>query len=66
MNLVIFWLLGLLAIGVVTGILLKAFKVHTTRDSDTARGIIVWGCVIITLWVIYGGALVFSYININK
>ncbi len=62
MSIEVFWLLGLLAIGVVTGILSKSFKVHTTGDSGTARGIIAWGCVVMTLWILYGGILVYAHI----
>lgn len=53
-----FWLLGLLGIGTVTAILSRNFRVHTTADQGTAKGIIVWGCVIMTLWIIYGGPLI--------
>lgn len=58
MSLEIFWLLGLLAIGVVTFLFAKSVKVSTTRDSETVRNALVWGKVIATLWVIYGGITV--------
>lgn len=63
MNIAWFWLSGLVAIALATGILSKSFKVHTTADSGTARGIITWGCVLMTLWIVYGGTLVLIHLT---
>jgi len=61
MNPELFWLVGFLAIGIVTGIISKCYTVRTTADSNTAKGIVIWGCVIATLWFFYGGFAVLMH-----
>lgn len=58
MSLEIFWLAGLLIIGVITFILCKTVTVTTTKDSETVRSVLVWSGILITLRVVFGGLLV--------
>lgn len=58
MSIQIFWLLGLLTIGVVTALFARSVKVTTTKDQDTIGKTIGWGCALATLWIIYGGIIV--------
>lgn len=58
----VFFMVTLLIIGLVTALMSKYFAVRTTADSATAKGIIVWGCLVATVWLIYGGLAVALYL----
>jgi hypothetical protein len=56
-----FWLLGLLAIGVVGFILAKAVPLSTPKEVEKACNIVSWAATIATLWIICGGVIMLAY-----
>lgn len=55
MGIIVLYLLGLLAIGCVTAMIAKVL------DKKSAANVALWGCVMATLWIFYGGMLVFLH-----
>ena len=60
---VIFYLLGLLAIGVVTMLFAKSLKAGDEQDTVVRRNVVRWGIVMATLWIIYGGIITASSLS---
>jgi len=61
--LVVFYLLGLVAIGVVALLLAKAVPLYFSTDSEMVHSVIIWGCIVATLWIFFGGLVVFTAIT---
>ena len=57
-----FWVAGLLAIGLVGFLFAKSISVVTTQDTDRIGSITVWACVMATIWIVFGGAVVLDYL----
>jgi len=62
MTLEIFWLLGLVAIGLTFNILARSIPIQTTKDQGVRNAVVGWGVAIAVLWIIYGGIVVALYL----
>jgi len=49
LELIAFFVLGLVGIGYVVSTIAK------TVSKETAKGVVVWGCIAISLWILYVG-----------
>lgn len=54
MNVEIFWLLGLLAIGGCSFLLGRSVRINDTRDTGMVRCVVGWGIVLELIWVFVG------------
>ncbi len=61
---IIFWFSGFLAIAISTFVFSRSIKAETTRELQTIRNIAIWGAVMATLWLVFGGAFTFDQIRI--
>ena len=60
--LISFYVLGLVMIGVVTKLFASSVTISTTKDQGVVEGIIWWGGIMATLWIVFGGLVVAGYL----
>jgi len=58
MTLEIFWLLGLVVIGLTFSILARSIPIQTTKDRGVRNTVVGWGVAIAVLWIFYGRIIV--------
>ncbi len=54
----VFWVVGLIAIGLATLLIARAIRPATTADQSHIQSIMTWGAVMAGIWIIFGGPTV--------
>jgi hypothetical protein len=59
----IFWLSGMISLGIATSIISRSVRGETKEDRSTARHIAGWGMIFEVAWFVYGGVIVFAHLT---